>query len=133
MKFGVAVALTVNETVIECERPPPMPVTVIEYEPVAVIEATASVMVEVPEPGAGMGVGLKLTLTPDGWPLAVRATPESKLPEMTVVMDDVPLLPWTTEIELGDAEMVKSLTPDGGARALMRFAPFGLPQPLSKS
>jgi hypothetical protein len=65
------------------------------------------VMVEVPEPGAAMGVGLKLTVTPVGWPVALNAIAELKSPETVVVMVDVPLLPWTTETDVGEAEMVK--------------------------
>jgi hypothetical protein len=65
------------------------------------------VTVDVPEPGTAMDVGLKLTVTPAGWPLAVKATAESKPPETVVVTLEVPLLPRTTETELGDAEIVK--------------------------
>jgi hypothetical protein len=66
------------------------------------------VMVDVPEPGAAMDVGLKLTVTPVGWPLAVNAIAELKPPETAVVIVDVPLLPCTTETEVGEAEMVKA-------------------------
>ena len=75
--------------------------------PVAVLEATAIVMVEVPEPGAAMDEGLKLTVTPVGWPLAVKAIGSLKPPETVVVMVEVPLLPCTTETEVGEAAMVK--------------------------
>jgi hypothetical protein len=64
-------------------------------------------MVEVPEPGAAMDVGLKLTETPAGWPLADKPIAESKPPETEVVIVEVPLLPCTTETEVGEAEMVK--------------------------
>ena len=109
---------------------PPVPVTVIVYVPVAVVEATVKVMVEVPEPGAAMDVGLKLTVTPVGWPVADKAIAESKPPETAVVIVDVPLLPCTTETEVGEAEMVKLGVDDVPASALIRPAPFGLPQPL---
>src|ERR1700691_1715661 len=66
------------------------------------------VMVEVPEPGAAMDVGLKVTVTPVGWPLAVKAIAESKPPETVVVIVEEPLLPCTTETEVGEAEMVKA-------------------------
>jgi hypothetical protein len=65
------------------------------------------VMVDVPEPGAAMDVGLKLTVTPVGWPVAVKAIAEEKPPETAVVIVDVPLLPSTTETDVGEAEMVK--------------------------
>ena len=76
--------------------------------PVAVVEATAIVIVDVPEPGAAMDVGLKLTVTPVGWPLADKAIAELKPPETVVVTVEVPLLPCTTETEVGEAEMVKA-------------------------
>lgn len=76
--------------------------------PVAVVEATAMVIVDVPEPGAAMDVGLKLTVTLVGWPLAVKAIAELKPPETAVVIVDVPLLPCTTETEVGEAEMVNA-------------------------
>jgi len=132
-KLKFAAALTVNETVVVCVTFSPVPVTVIEYVPVAVVAATARIMVEVPEPGAAMDVGLKLTVTPVGWPVAVKATAAPKPPEMAVVIVDVPLLPCTTDTEVGEAEMVKLGVDDVAARALIRLAPFGLPQPLSKS
>ena len=69
------------------------PVNHRKLTPVAVVEATAIDIVDDPEPGAAMDVGLKLTVTPDGWPLALRAIAESKPPETLVVMVEVPLLP----------------------------------------
>ena len=92
--------------------PPPVPVTVIEYVPIAVAEANARVMVAVPLPGAAMELGLKLAVAPVGWPVALKATAASKPPEMVVVMIEVPLLPCTIETEVGEAEIVKSLTPN---------------------
>ena len=80
-----------------------------------------------------MDVGLKLTVTPVGWPVADRATVESKPPEMLLVIVDVPLPPCTTETEVGEAERVKLGVVDGGARALIRPVPLGLPQPVAKS
>lgn len=133
VKFAVAAAVTVRETVVVCVTPPPVPVTVIKCVPVAVVEATVIVMVEVPEPGAAMDVGLKLTVTPVGWPVAVKATAASNPPEIAVVIVDVPLLPCTTETEVGEAEIVKLGVGDVEVRALIRLTPIGLPQPLSKS
>ena len=133
LKLGPAAAVTVKATVVVFVIESPVPLTVIVYVPVAVVEATAMVMVEVPEPGAAMEVGLKLTVTPVGWPLADKAIAELKPPETAVVMVDVPLLPCTTETEAGEAEMVKLGDDESGARALIRLAPFGLPQPVSRS
>lgn len=101
--------------------------------PVAVVEATAILMVEVPEPGAAIDVGLKLTLTPAGWPVADRATAELNPPETAVAIVDVPLPLWTTDTELGEAEMVKLGVVVVGARALISPVPFGLPQPVTRS
>ena len=122
-----------QRTVVVCVTLPPVPVTVIVYVPVAVVEATVMVMVEVPEPGAAMDVGLKLTVTPVGWPVADKAIAELKPPETAVVIVDVPLLPCTTETEVGEAEMVKLGDVDVPASALIRPVPFGLPQPVTRS
>ncbi len=132
VKLPVTGAVTVRLTVAVCVSPPPVPVTVMVYVPVAVVEATAMVMVEVPEPGAAMGVGLKLTVTPVGWPLAVKAMAELKPPEAAVVIVEVPLLPCTTETDVGEAEMVK-LGTGGPVSAVIRAAPFMLPHPVTKS
>ena len=63
---------------------------------------------DVPEPGAAIEVGLKVAVTPVGWPLAVKATAELKPPETVVVIVEVPLLPCTTETEVGDAASVNA-------------------------
>jgi len=90
-------------------------------------------MVEVPDPGAAIDVGLKATVTPVGWPLADKATAESKPPETAVVIVEVPLLPCPTETEAGKLELVTSGDDDVPASALIRPVPFGLPQPVAKS
>ena len=101
--------------------------------PVGAFEATVKVRVELPEPGAAMGLVPKLTVTPVGWPVADRVIAELKPPETAVVIVEVPLLPCTTETEVGEAEMVKFGPEDVPARPLIRPDPFGLPQPVSKS
>ena len=116
-------------TLVEFCRLPEVPVTVIVYAPAVVVGATAMVMVEAPEPGAAIEVGLKVTVTPVGWPVADNAIAESKPFKTAVVIDDVPLLPCSTETEAGAAEMVK-LPP---ISALIRPIPFGLPHPVAKS
>jgi hypothetical protein len=133
VKLGVGLAVTVRLTVDVCVTPPPVPVTVIVYVPVVVVEPTAMVIVEAPEPGAAMGVGLKLTVTPVGWPDADKATAESKPFKMAVLIVDVPLLPCTTETELGEAEREKLGDVGTPISALIRLAPFMLPQPVTKS
>ncbi len=133
VKLPVAGAVTVSETVAVCVVPPPVPVTVIVYVPVAVVDATAIVIVDVPEPGAAIDVGLKLTVTPVGWPDAVSAIAELNPPDTAVVIVEVPLLPCTTETEVGEAEMVKFGVGVPDASALISPDPFGLPHPVVKS
>ncbi len=58
---------------------------------------------------------------------------ESKPPETAALIADVPLLPGATETEVGEPERVKLGDDDVPARALIRPAPFGLPQPVAKS
>jgi len=89
------------------------------------------VIVEVPEPV--IDVGLKLTVTPAGCPLAVNATAELKPSRAVDVMVEVPLLPCSTETDPGEAVREKVGLVAVGARALMRFGPFGLPQPVTRS
>ena len=96
------------------------------------VEATANVTVEVPAPGAAIDVGLKLTVTPEGWPLAERATAALNPPETAVVMVEVPLLPCTTETAVGAAARVKLGVEPAPVRAASSPA-LGLPQPVTRS
>jgi hypothetical protein len=130
VKLGLAVAVTVNETVVVSVVLPEVPDTVMGYVPVAVVEATVMFMVEVPAPV--IEVGLKLTVTPVGWPDAVRLMAELKPPVTLLVMVEVPALPCTTETEVGEAERLNPGAADP-ASALMRPLPLGLPQPVAKS
>ena len=75
--------------------------------PVAVEAPTAIVIVDVPLPGAAIDVGAKVTVVPVGAPVDERATALLKPPETVVVMVDVPFAPWTTETEVGAAEIAK--------------------------
>ncbi len=97
------------------------------------VEPTARVTVDDPDPGAAIDVGLKLTVTPAGWPLADKATAVSKPSSALVVTVEVPLLPCTTETEVGEADSVKVGEVEVGASALIRPVPFGLPQPVTRS
>ena len=91
-------------------------------------------MVELPEPGAAIDVGLKVTVTPVGWPLAVKATAALNPFTTAVLIVEVPLLPCTTETEVGEAEMVKlGVGEDPPVSAFIRPIPFGLPQPVTRS
>jgi hypothetical protein len=107
----VPAAVTTSVTVVVCVVDPAVPVTVIGYDPVAVVEATVKFKVELPEPGAGMGLVPNAAVTPVGMPDADKVIAELKPFRAAVVIVDVPLLPWTTETEVGEAEMEKSGVP----------------------
>ena len=70
---------------------------------------TVNVRVDEPEPGAAMLVGLKAAVTPEGRPLAERATALLNPPETADVIVDVPLLPWFTVMVLGPADRLNPL------------------------
>ena len=93
MKLGDVPEETVRVTVAVSVRPPPVPVTVMVYVPVAALLLAVSVNVDDPDPGAAMLEGLKLAVTPDGIPLAERATALLNPPEIPTVIVDVPLEP----------------------------------------
>ena len=88
-------------------------------------------MVEVPAPV--IEVGLKPTVTPVGWPVADKEMAESNPPVTVLVIVEVPELPCATETEAGEAERLKPGVDELPASALIRPAPFGLPQPVAKS
>jgi len=73
-----------------------------------------------------------VAVTPLGNPEAARVTLPLNPPRSVTVIVLVPLPPWVIVRLLGDAESVK-LGVDEPARALIRLAPFGLPQPVAKS
>lgn len=101
---GVTLRMTLDVWV----SPPPVPVTTIVCVPAATAEPTAMVIVEVPEPGAAMDVALKLTVTPEGCPLADNATAELNPPDTEAVTLHLPVLPATTETDVGAADMVNA-------------------------
>ena len=52
--------------------------------------------------------GLKLTVTPEGWPVAVKATAALKPPDMVVLTVELALLPpCVTLTEAGETETTK--------------------------
>jgi hypothetical protein len=123
-------ARTTSETATVCVTPPPIPVTVIGYVPGATVEPTATVIVVDPLPGAGREEEPKVKVVPLGWPLAVRAIVELKLPKTDVVIVVDPLAPGVTERELDPEKMAKLGT---SVSAFMSAVPFGLPNPVAKS
>ena len=94
-------------------------------------EATVIVMVEVPAPV--IEVGLKVTVTPVGWPLADKAIAELNPPVTVLVMVEVPMLPWATVTEAGEAERLKPAPDEPPASAVINPLPLGLPQPVARS
>lgn len=95
------------------------------------LEETEIDMDELPAPV--IEVGLKPIVTPEGCPLAERATAESKPPVTLLEMVVDPALPCTTETDPGEAERLKpgcvELDPKS---ALIRLA-VGLPHPVTRS
>jgi len=83
--------LTWKVRVVECEVLPLVPVIVIGKVPVGAVRDTERVKSDVPDPV--MEVGLKLPVTPDGMPVADKATAESKPPEPLMVTTAYPLSP----------------------------------------
>ena len=123
--------VTVRETMVVSVMVPEVPVTVMLYVPATVDEATFIVMVEVPFPV--IEVGLNPMVTPVGWPLALKVTAELKPPDTVLVIVEVPEPPCATVTEAGEAERVKPGGSTVPVSALIRPAPFGLPQPVAKS
>ncbi len=108
MKSGVGTLVTVRVTVVVWVVLPPVPVMVTVEVPRVAVEATVKVSVELPEPGAAIEDGLKEAVTPAGRPEAESAMAALKPPETAVVTVTLPVLPWTIEIEVGEAAIVKS-------------------------
>src|SRR5215471_3226450 len=109
--------------------PPPVPVIVRVWVPTFTLLPTEILVVEVPEPGAGMVLGRNFAAAM----LALNAMDELNPPEMAVVMVDCPELPRVIVSVFGFALMVKSGVPPPAVRSLIRAAPFGLPQPVTRS
>ena len=88
---------------------PEVPVTVTVAAPVVAVAEAVNVSTEVALPFAGGVTGLteNPAVTPLGKPVAVKVVAELKLFWLVMVMVLVPLLPWTTVTEAGDAPMVK--------------------------
>ena len=132
VKLAFGGMVTVRVKVVVRVMLPLTPLTVIVYVPMVAPGGTVKVRAEVP-PLLAMDAGLKLTPRPDGPPVADKATAESKPFRKVAVIVDVPLLPCATETELGEAEREKLGDVEIPTSALIRLAPFGLPQPVTKS
>jgi hypothetical protein len=88
---------------------PEVPVIVTVAAPTVAVEEAVSVRVEVALPFAGGVTGLveNAAVTPVGKPVAVSVVAELKPPVLVMVIVLVPLAPWVTVTEVGEAAMVK--------------------------
>lgn len=129
-KSGVAVEEMVRLIVAVWESEPDVPVIVTDFVPVVAallaVKVTVLPVVEL--------VGLNDAVTPVGRPDAEKLTlPLNPFVGETEIELE-PLLPCATVKLLGDAESEKSAVPvEPPASAVTRAAPFGLPQPVTRS
>jgi hypothetical protein len=130
-KSGAAV--TVRLTVVAWLVDPEVPVTVTTAVPVVAEDEAVRVRVDVPLPLAG-GVtepGEKEAVTPLGSPLAERETAEVKPFRLPTEMVLVPLPPWATVTELGEADTEKSgvavVVQEGNLKVAMRVLQLKAP------
>jgi hypothetical protein len=88
---------------------PDVPVIVTVAAPTVAVEEAVSVRVEVALPFAGGVTGLveNAAVTPLGKPDALNVVAELNPPVLVMVIVLVPLAPWVTVTEVGDAAMVK--------------------------
>jgi len=129
VKFGVAAAVTVRASVVVATRLPEVPVIVTVAVPVVAELLAVRVSVLVP----AVGFGLNTAVTPLGSPDAARVTLPVNPPWSCTVMVLVPPAPPCVIVRLlGESESVKLGVADP-VRALIRFVPFGLPHPVTKS
>src|SRR5208283_1076685 len=129
VKFGVEAVLTVRARVVVANRLPEVPVMVTVAVPVVAELLAVSVSVLVPP----VLDGLNDAVTPLGRPDAARLTlPLNPFWSFTVMVLVPPAPPWVMVRLLGESESVKLGNADP-ASALIRFWPFGLPHPVTKS
>jgi hypothetical protein len=105
--------LTVRLKVVLWVSEPEVPVTVTVAGPVVAEAEAVRVKVELalPLPGGVTGFAEKEAVTPLGSPDALRLVAELNPPWLETVMVLVPLPPWVTVTEGGEAATVKSGAP----------------------
>jgi hypothetical protein len=88
---------------------PEVPVIVTVAAPTVAVEEAVNVSVEVTLPLAGGVTGLveKAAVTPVGRPVALSVVAELNPPVLVMVIVLVPLAPWVTVTEVGEAAMLK--------------------------
>ena len=101
-KLGVAVALTVRETEVVCDKLLDVPVIVTDAVPVVAVELAVKVTTLLPV----VGFVPKLAVTPDGRPDAERVTLPVNPPVGFTVIVLVPLPPCATVTLVGEADSV---------------------------
>jgi len=125
---GAEAPVTVRLTVVVAVKLPDVPVIVTVDVPVAADALAVSVNVLV----VVVGFGTNPAVTPLGKPDALMVTLPAKPFRGFTVMVLVPLFPWAMLRLVGFADKVK-LGPAAPASALIRAAPLGLPQPVTRS
>jgi succinate-acetate transporter protein len=129
VKFGAATAFTVRARVVVAVRLPEVPVMVTVEVPVVAVLLAVSESTLVPV----VGLVPNVAVTPLGRPDAARVTLPVNPPASFTVMVLVPAAPpCVIDRLLGESESVK-LGVAAPARALIKFAPFGLPHPVTMS
>src|SRR5262245_3479215 len=99
--------VTVRAIVVFLVRPPPVPVMVTVEEPDGVPLGTGIVSTLLFPVVEG---GLKLGVTPAGNPLALKATLTVNPPVRVIVIETIPLAPWSIARLVGVAASMKSGT-----------------------
>ncbi len=125
VKFGLAVAVTVRESVVVAVKLPDVPVMVTVEVPVVAVLLAVSVSTLVPV----VGFVPNAAVTPLGRPDAASVTLPENPPTSVTVMVLVPLPPWVIDRLVGESESVKLGVADP-ARVLIkpervRAAPAG--------
>jgi len=128
VKFGAAAATTVRLTVVVCVSDPDVPVMVTVEVPVVAVALAVKVKELLPV----VGLVPKLAVTPDGSAEVDNVTLPAKPPEPLTVIVFEAEEPCVTETLAGEAERLK-FGAAAPARALIRFWPLGLPQPVTRS
>ena len=131
VKFGVAAALTVSAIVVVADNAPDVPVIVTVDVPADALEL--AVRLNPLEPVVGLVPNE--AVTPVGKPEAASVTAPEKPPASATLIVLVPAAPPAViETLFGDADSVKlGLVVVDPASRLIRPAPFGLPQPVTRS
>ena len=129
VKFGVAVAFTVNETVVVCVRLPEVPVIVTVTVPVAAV--LLAVSVRTLEDVAGFVANA--AVTPEGKPEAESVTlPANPLVGVMVIVLVPPAAPCVIVMLPGEEDKLKFAAVETG-QPFTRFVTFTVPMPVEKS